>query len=415
MLYLVDAGKGPELSNVSSVSGGSLTNGYIGLKADLTTVTPDQFRDAVRPLARQIVARGTLFAYVPTYLLLGVVALIAVPTLLASLFLCPGAISLALVLVAALVCGWIAQRRSAVAAKSFDSTLFHGARLEAMHDSVSHVLCATELQTGLAAFFGGSFVYNYKCGWGTPGDLPLARAVQASAALPGAFNVVSLPTDRHRFPKNPFTRFKLTDGGVYDNMGTEWPMDLSERLSRTEGGTPPSLPGANELIVVNSSGGWRDVVQRKGINAPLVGEISTLLAVKDVMYDQTTSVRRRLLHLRFKTASTSDPHSLRGVTVQIDRSPYDLPQAFRDGTDAAADRAREVIRRLGDNDGDRKAWADVVVANKGTKTTLSKVAPGRAVALMRHAYVLTMVNCHVLLEYPLRAVPDDTWFRDLIS
>src|SRR5829696_7498985 len=75
MLYLIDAGKGPELSNVSSVSGGSLTNGYIGLKTDLTTVTPADFWDTMRPFAAQITRRGTLFAYPLTYLLIAVVAI----------------------------------------------------------------------------------------------------------------------------------------------------------------------------------------------------------------------------------------------------------------------------------------------------------------------------------------------------
>src|SRR5215217_8045685 len=223
MLYLIDANKGPELSYVSSVSGGSLTNGYVGLKTDLTAVTRNEFWGTMRPFASQIVRRGTLFAYVRTFVLIAVVGLIALPALVVSLFLCPGAVSLAVVIVAALICGVLAQRRSLVAAKSFDSKFFRGAPLSDMQRPVSHVVCSTELQTGLAAFFGGSFVYNNKCGWGTPGDLPLARAVQASAALPGAFNVVSLPVNRHNFTGTPpISHFKLTDGGVYDNMGTEW-------------------------------------------------------------------------------------------------------------------------------------------------------------------------------------------------
>ena len=37
LLYLADAGKGPERSTVSSISGGSITNGYIGATCDLAT------------------------------------------------------------------------------------------------------------------------------------------------------------------------------------------------------------------------------------------------------------------------------------------------------------------------------------------------------------------------------------------
>ncbi len=410
MLYLIDARKGPELSNISSVSGGSLTNGYIGLRTDLTAVSPREFWDEMRPFARQVALKGSLFAYPPTYLLLAAVAIMAVPALLLSLILCPGWLALLVVVAAAFLCGALAQLRSLIAAKSFDSVFFRGAPLSDMHDSVTHVVCATELQTGLSAYFAGSFVYNYECRWGAPGDLPLARAVQASAALPGAFNVVSLPVSRHGFPGTPpISHFKLTDGGVYDNMGTEWPLRLSDRLK--EDGAPADLPGADEVIVVNASGGWRGARKQVSVNKPLVGEISTLMAVKDVMYDQTTSVRRRLLDRLFRVASESG--GLRGTTVQIDRSPFAVADSFTDGDDDLAKRAGRALELLRDED--RDAWDDEVKANAGAKTTLSKIPRDRAVSLMRHAYLLTAVNCHVLLGYPFDAVPERARFEQLLT
>jgi hypothetical protein len=63
---------------------------------------------------------------------------------------------------------------------------------------------------------------------------------------------------------------------------------------------------ADELIVVNGSAG-RQVTDRRSFRVPLVGEVTTLLAVKDVLYDQTTAVRRRWLNLRFNIARTR-PH-----------------------------------------------------------------------------------------------------------
>jgi hypothetical protein len=234
--------------------------------------------------------------------------------------------------------------------------------------------------------------------------------VQASAALPGVFNVVSLPVSRHNFAGTPpISHFKLTDGGVYDNMGTEWPLRLGERLD--EPGAPSGLPGADEVVVVNASAGWSGVIPRKSLNTPLVGEITSLLAVKDVMYDQTTSVRRRLLKLRFQTDVPGD-EPLSGAMVQIDRSPFDLPRKFENGQDERAVRAQRAIALLGDTEA---WWADEVEVNKSVKTTLSKIAPDRALSLIKHAYVLTMVNCHVLLNYPLITVPDDEQFLELIS
>jgi len=49
------------------------------------------------------------------------------------------------------------------------------------------------------------------------------------------------------------------------------------------------------------------------------------------------------------------------------------------------------------------------------KTTLSKIEPARAASLIRHAYVLTMVNSHVLLNYPLLPIPDPDRFAWLVT
>ena len=63
LLYLADAGKLPDITSIASVSGGSLTNGYIAQKLDLTKVTDGAaFEGAARPFARQLAQRGTLFA-----------------------------------------------------------------------------------------------------------------------------------------------------------------------------------------------------------------------------------------------------------------------------------------------------------------------------------------------------------------
>jgi hypothetical protein len=44
-------------------------------------------------------------------------------------------------------------------------------------------------------------------------------------------------------------------------------------------------------------------------------------------------------------------------------------------------------------------------ANGAVKTTLSRIGADRAQSLIRRGYVLTMVNSHVLLGYPLNLTP----------
>jgi hypothetical protein len=63
----------------------------------------------------------------------------------------------------------------------------------------------------------------------------------------------------------------------------------------------------------------------------------------------------------------------------------------------------------------RDFWSTEAAANRAVKTTLSRIDSERAQSLIRHAYVLAMVNTHVLLDYPLFDVPDSGRFAELVS
>ena len=205
----------------------------------------------------------------------------------------------------------------------------------------------------------------------------------------------------------------LTDGGVYDNMGTEWPLRLDARV-REGGGPDPAPHLVDEVVVVNASSGL-GVRGRRSVTTPILGEITSLLAVKDVLSDQTTSVRRRLLDVRYRGARAGvDDRNVRlhGGTVQIDHSPYDLPRQFASGHDDLARRARAVLDVLPPEA--EKAWKAEVDANRDVKAGLSKIPADRAARLLRHAYVLTMVNLHVLRDYPLLPIPPVADFEKLV-
>jgi predicted acylesterase/phospholipase RssA len=407
LLYLVDAGKGPEIGCVSSVSGGSMTNGWIALTTDLHTATGTQLREQVRPLVRACSSTGTIWASPLTIAYLAAMALVvAVATYLC--FPLDGAWPLLVWAVAVLVVGWAAQRRGWVAERAFERALYHGARLDAIRTGVDHVMCAADLQTAEAVFFSGRFVHSYRLGWGRPGDLRLARAVQSSAALPGAFHPRRLRTTTLGFERpGAVPRMLLTDGGVYDNMATEWPVRLAERAG--EGAVPSPPPHVcDELIVVNSSAA-QGLRSRRSVDIPLLGELTELLAVKDVLYDQTTAVRRRWLNLRFQLARQSRCElpgvaPLAGTTVQIDRSPLALPRQFdRGGDDTSTRRARAAIEHLAVVP--EAEWQQDALASRSVKTALSKIPPPVTARLLRHAYALTMANAHVLLGYELRPIP----------
>lgn len=408
LLYLVDAGKGSDIACVSSVSGGSLANAWVGLRVDLRSATPAEFRRETRPVAMAAATGGTVWAAPLTFAYLGLVAAILVAAVVLSFFL-RGWTSAAMWIGVILAVGWLAQQRAWVCAKAFDRTLFNDARLTDLHTAIDHVICSCDVQSAEQVYFSGRFVCSYRHGWGRPANLPLSRAVQASASLPGAFSLASLSTAPHMFVEGAQAHVKrllLTDGGAYDNMGTEWPSNVAARNERWDAQTP-RLQSPEELLVVNGSAGlgW---TPRRSVRLPLLGEVTTLLAVKDVLYDQTTATRRRGLLRRFWLAELRSGVGFRepllnGCMVQIDRSPFALPKSFANGTDEKAKRAKAALGHLSDED--PAIWSSIVFENQRVKTALSRVGSNRSTLLLRHAYALTMVNSHVVLGYPLRPLP----------
>jgi Patatin-like phospholipase len=436
LLYLGDARKLPELTSIASVSGGSLTNGYVAQTLDVTTVVDGgAFERAMKPFARQLAQRGTLFATGTTWVYLVGLTLTGLLALVAPWLLHIAGILRFLVFVGALLL-WadlVASRRSWIAAQAFRRTLFSPAgsptRLSAIHGRLDHVFCATDLQSAEQVYFAKEFVYGYRFGKGTPAKLPLHDAVQASACLPGAFpprlfrarrfsfhypDDVTHPNDpsprRADRPPKPPAFLVLTDGGVYDNMADQWAIGHHGRKD--------SFPDPDnvhqepaELIVVNSSAGlgW---VPFWHARVPGVGELLSLLKVKDVLYDQTTATRRRMLYDRARQADHGGTGMRIGL-VNIPRSPFDLAKQFAPFGGKAGERAVAVLAALGDSEA---RWqADATANATCVKTSLSRLGTEVSARLLHHGYVLAMANLHITLNYPLLQVPDRQRFVDLVT
>src|SRR4030095_2560754 len=63
LMYLVDAKCNAQVTSIASVSGGSLTNGFVGQAVNFRDTNDKEFRERVAsPLATQIAKSGTLFA-----------------------------------------------------------------------------------------------------------------------------------------------------------------------------------------------------------------------------------------------------------------------------------------------------------------------------------------------------------------
>jgi len=414
---LADAGVNASTVSVSSVSGGSITNGYVGQQVAYRDVDGDAFEQRVTtPLLRQITTGGTLFAGWQTWAYIGVVVIVALASLVGVWFLpAPMLVRVVAAVVGLLLTMVLIGLRGRMARAAFRRTLFSpsgsSTPLHAMETGVDHVLCATDLRSGDHVYFARDLVYSYQYGTGGPADVDVASAVAASAALPGAFPPLPVSTAGMDLayigsqPDEPNGRgqraMHLVDGGVYDNMGDQWGAGYRARRRRLPERYRDRSP--DHLLVINASAGV-DWAPRRLLDWPIVREVVALIADQGIQYDNTTAHRRSALIARFR-ATERQGWGLRGVYVGIDRSPFLVADRFRCDDDPGQ-RAKAVRRLLGDDEASRAAWDRQAAASAGEATQLSKMDPVVAAAIVRHAYVTTMCNAHIILGYPLVPVPD---------
>ena len=149
------------------------------------------------------------------------------------------------------------------------------------------------------------------------------------------------------------------------------------------------------------------------LRIPAIGEVFALLRVIRVLYDKTTATRRISLADRFDRAAR-DGRGLEGALVMINRSPYWTAGYFSEQTEAwpeRAKRAARVLEVLGDEN--RETWEHLARENTRVNTTLSRLGGEVTARLLRHGYVSAMANLHVILGFPLLAVPSNDRFKQL--
>jgi len=218
---LNEVGKLGNLKRISSVSGGSITAGILGMNwssLGLSPATPGIARDRfvqflvapVRAVASTTIDEGAV---------------------LGGIFL-PGTIS------------------DHVAGK-YDDLVFHGKTLQDLPndaDGPRFVINATSVQSGVLMRFSRPYMRDYKVGQVRNPTLPLARAVAASSAFPpilspceidlAKFGLHMEPADGNETLHTPpyTTKLVLSDGGVYDNLGLETAWKRYDTILVSDGG-----------------------------------------------------------------------------------------------------------------------------------------------------------------------------------
>lgn len=416
LMYLADAGENRNVVTISSVSGGSLTNAFLGLNGDYRAHSAGEFRNLARKLASQIANRGTLFGWIGTKVYLGVLVVSGLAAFaiwllpfhwLARLGLFIGALALWEVL--------LLRRRGEICGRAYAATILRRpdgrpGLSSLSRDGIDHVICATHLHAGEHIYFSGKFVYAYRFGWGTPGGLPLHAAVQASTALPGAFPPRWLRSSRFSFmgESKPPPLLALSDGGVYDNMADQWLSGMARRSDVTDDVQRPK-----EFIIVNASASMQmqPVWQMR---LPIVGEVAALKRNSSIMYDNSASLRKRDLIDRFDVQAATPPSAegggerwapiigSPGALLDIASDPFTAARFFADKDDTWPDRAarsRAALTKKPDDWQSDALWAATV------KTSLSRLGVDTSARLIRHGYGLAAMNLHVFLDTPLRDIP----------
>jgi NTE family protein len=202
----------PKLERVSSVSGGSITAGVLGLAwpklgFDDAGVAQRFGAEVVEPLRKM--AGRTIDA----------------PAIASGLLL-PGTT--------------IGDR----IAGSYRRHLFGKATLQDLVDRPRFVFNATNIQSGALWRFAKPYMRDYRVGEVKSPTVDLATAVAASSAFPPFLSPVVLKLDESAYTpasgelqRPPFTtRPFLTDGGVYDNLGLQTIWERYETILISDGG-----------------------------------------------------------------------------------------------------------------------------------------------------------------------------------
>jgi len=210
---LNEAGTLPKLARISSVSGGSITAGVLGM--NWSKLDFDE-RGVARQFVDQVVTPIRVLADTT----------IDIPSVLGGLIMPRMKISDAL-------------------AVAYGNNLFGDTTLQDLPKDPCFVINATNVQSGALWRFMKSDMADWRVGEIKAPRTSLALAVAASSAFPPFLSPVNLKLKHSDYRKKsgsdlhkkPFTTdVMLTDGGVYDNLGLETAWKLYDTILVSDGG-----------------------------------------------------------------------------------------------------------------------------------------------------------------------------------
>jgi NTE family protein len=279
---LYEAGLLKMVNRISSVSGGSITAGMLGLKwGDLTFQPSNLKNDFVPKIVEPLRA-------------------LADETIDEEAFI-----------LGHLPFGSVSGRIAA----AYDAYLFRGATLQDLPDQPRFVINATNIQSGALWRFMKPYMRDYRVGEVKNPEIRLSLAVAASSAFPPVLSPLELRLDPSKFTEKsgqdlqrpPFvSKVILTDGGVYDNLGLE------------------TVWKRYETVLVSDAGGKTQPEEE-----PHKDPIRHSYRVFDLIDNQVRSLRKRQLIDSFKLKMTDAAYrkgTYWGIRTNI--KDYELDDSF---------------------------------------------------------------------------------------
>jgi NTE family protein len=293
LIRLNQAGLLPMLKRISSVSGGSITAGVLGLNWKNLQFTSSIAQNFVAEVVAPV--RKTADKTIDAEAIIGGLLL-------------PGTVS---------------DRIE----KAYDEVLFHGATLQDLPSDNAgprFVFNATNVQTGVLFRFSKPFMADYLVGVVNTPRVSLAKAVAASSAFPPVLSPCILHVNPADFVRDlscplqtePYTsEIVLSDGGVYDNLGIE----TAWKRYKT--------------ILISDAGG-----KMKPEEEPKHDWPRHACRILEIVDNQVRSLRKRQVIEAFKNPADGHVGTYWGIRSQV--KDYKLP----DSIDCPEDRTLELAQ-----------------------------------------------------------------------
>lgn len=386
LAYLIDRKLTSKIRSISSVSGGSFLNLFIDQHTELVSIDRSAGRALVNDFALKLATRSLYFAgpIVSAFtiaLIVGSVAIVVSTTMM--LFCAIGGWNQLFKLSAIGVgtgCALIffllrvRNRIFLLALQNvFGITRSWGAGrgLGETNPTCQHVACATDLVRGEPVVFGADGTRSPSRGLSKLAIDPL-RAMAFSAAFPFLTHPFVLKA-MHLFPSSDIganDQLALVDGGIINNLGTQWWEPVS-------GGIAPTFGQLQIAMVVDAS-----IRLPRWPLAKLFpwGNLGAVSRIVGLIY--SNSVRPRFDYLRRRDSTEDSEH----IGISLAENPVNALKAamLRDHLGLSSglqlsDRSREL--------------SDAFSRSQILATNLHSLGFSAVRDLVKHGYFLAMIEC----------------------